>query len=234
MTVEEFMKRTNQTALDKGWWEKNENGSLKPRNDAEMISLMHSELSEALEIYRDPDLGLTVLWQQDDGKPEGFAVELVDLLIRIVDTCAAKRLPLGGVTRSMMFDQLSKLGVDYGYFDQVSKGEGEVGEWISAMHAELTMVYKELKCGDPISAAIHWGTIFNMVGLVFSHLPAPVLRVTETVDLSKRFASEKVFSEVRQVLRGMINLGKFDLESVAQAKMIYNDSRPFRHGGKRC
>lgn len=56
------------------------------REPPETISLIHSEISEALEEYRArPDDLLTVRYRDTDGKPEGFGVELADTAIRVMD-----------------------------------------------------------------------------------------------------------------------------------------------------
>jgi NTP pyrophosphatase (non-canonical NTP hydrolase) len=69
----EKAKEVNQTARDKGWWD-------KERNDGEMIALMHSELSEALEAMRIGD-------PPDNHIPEftGVEAEMADVIIRIMD-----------------------------------------------------------------------------------------------------------------------------------------------------
>lgn len=74
--VEEFnaiQKDVHQNAKDKGWHD-------SKRNDGEMIALMHSELSEALEALRHGN-------PFDDKIPEysGVEAELADVVIRIMD-----------------------------------------------------------------------------------------------------------------------------------------------------
>lgn len=75
-------------SVERGFWEASQ-------NLPEKLALIHSELSEALEEYRasqaDLDLTKTTVI---DGKPEGFAVELADALIRIC--CLVGRLKTFG------------------------------------------------------------------------------------------------------------------------------------------
>jgi len=79
------------TAVEKGWHEEPD------RSVGESIALMHSELSEALEEYRDtPNLNM---WTGNQGKPEGVVVELADCVIRIFDFCGQHNLNL---TEAMM------------------------------------------------------------------------------------------------------------------------------------
>ena len=57
------------------------------------LALLHSEISEALEAYRDHDWGSTV-----DGKPEGVSSELADVFIRLLSTWAQFVKPQTGRT----------------------------------------------------------------------------------------------------------------------------------------
>lgn len=78
------------TVADKcGWWKKDEAGEYLPRNKGEMIALMHSELSEALEGVRKNS--------NDDHLPalKSEPVELADTCIRIGDYAGRFGFQLG-------------------------------------------------------------------------------------------------------------------------------------------
>lgn len=90
------MRLVHKTALDAGWYRRKRKSrgrrskALVQRNFGEVIALVHSELSEALEAHR-RDL-------KDDKLPHrsGVEVELADCVIRIFDTAAALKLDLAG------------------------------------------------------------------------------------------------------------------------------------------
>lgn len=77
--MREIQKEVHELAVDNGWWE-----GADVRIVPEKLALIHSEISEALEEYRDGQLDHTY-YRESDGKPEGFAVELADAIIRIFD-----------------------------------------------------------------------------------------------------------------------------------------------------
>ena len=68
-------------------------------NFGQEIALMHSELSEALEAYREGDIRDVKVVR---GKPEGVVVELADALIRICEACQFRGLDLAAATRAKM------------------------------------------------------------------------------------------------------------------------------------
>lgn len=94
--INELVKQVHENAANHGWWE-------QERSFGELIALCHSELSEALEEYRNghpvnKDIGLPIKYYSGGGynatlptkcctKPEGIAIELADTVIRIMDIC---------------------------------------------------------------------------------------------------------------------------------------------------
>ena len=77
-----------ENAVEKGFW------SDENPNIPEKLALIHGEVSEALEDYRD---GLMEVWFDDDGKPCGFPTELADTVIRCLDLAAHLGIDLGSV-----------------------------------------------------------------------------------------------------------------------------------------
>ena len=102
MNINDLCKKAHENAVSKGFWE-------EERSFAEQIALMHSELSEALEEYRDGNDLAEVYYKcgtprigecNEDCekpicyKPEGIPIELADVLIRIFDTAAHYEIDL--------------------------------------------------------------------------------------------------------------------------------------------
>lgn len=81
----------HQNALEHGWWE-------DERSFGEIIALCHSELSEALEEYRNGRLP-TIAYYDGTEKPEGIPIELADCIIRILDYCGKERINIAEAIR---------------------------------------------------------------------------------------------------------------------------------------
>lgn len=69
MHIKEMAEEVNRNAVAKGFWDKH-------RNFPELLCLVHSEVSEALEGYREDDLA-------------NVAEELADIVIRVFDIAEA-------------------------------------------------------------------------------------------------------------------------------------------------
>ena len=75
----EVARQIHENAVDHGWWD-------EERGFPEVLALIHSEVSEALEEYRNGRLP-TEVYTGNNGKPEGIPIELADVIIRVLDYC---------------------------------------------------------------------------------------------------------------------------------------------------
>lgn len=80
-SMKELIKDIHENAKAHGWHD-------TERSFGEIIALIHSELSEALEEYRKDHYENEIYYDTaNPGKPEGIPVELADVIIRIFDYC---------------------------------------------------------------------------------------------------------------------------------------------------
>ncbi|MCK5563711.1 MAG: hypothetical protein KAJ07_00555 [Planctomycetes bacterium] len=79
MDIKEIMNEATKTAKSKGF------GIRTEADIPKALCLIHSEISEALEEYRNPEMPITTTYTEGltKQKPAGFTVELADALIRI-------------------------------------------------------------------------------------------------------------------------------------------------------
>lgn len=89
MDVDEFAREVHGLAVEKGWWD-------SPRSFGDTIVLIHAELSEAIESYRKGEV--PVFFEGD--RPDGWAVELADAMIRILDVLGDANLDPSAILKA--------------------------------------------------------------------------------------------------------------------------------------
>lgn len=100
LSLAQVVARAHANSKDKGWWD----GVADPTATVpEKLALIHSEVSEALEDYRDGKMeakyeglagGQIRGPQAPPFKPVGFPSEMADIVIRVADLCGALGIDL--------------------------------------------------------------------------------------------------------------------------------------------
>ena len=93
MKIADLQVASHAIAVSKGWWE-------EERNIGELLALIHSEVSEALEEWRDGYALDEIRWDKD--KPLGFSTELADILIRVADLAECVGINLDDALKTKM------------------------------------------------------------------------------------------------------------------------------------
>lgn len=139
MSLNELAKEAHQIAVEHGFWD-------PEPSFGDLVALMHSELSEALEEYRAgnrirPGEPTPMVYYSGRGyvatdttecckKPEGIAVELADCIIRILDWAGHEGTNVDYYIKTMESTR-----------DHKSVFDEDFGDFISFCHTILSNAY---------------------------------------------------------------------------------------------
>lgn len=84
IAINNLVIEIHKDAVIKGFWER--------ENIPEKLALIHSEVSEALEDYRDGRMNTKIEARSE--KPVGFPSELADIMIRVMDLAGYLQIDL--------------------------------------------------------------------------------------------------------------------------------------------
>ncbi len=186
MNLSELQKEAHAIAKEHGWWN-------EERTFGDLIALVHSELSEALEAYRDPSEQMPddpmAMWIDVANKPRGVPSELADVVIRVADMAEWYGVNLAAEIETLLREN-----------DERDMAGRTFGDWVAALHVSL-----------PFSlASREWD------GFASAGFPSWDECLADCVAGIQRMAAHY----------------GIDLDAAIEAKMEYNRTRPYRHGGK--
>lgn len=204
-TLNEWKKAVHDNSVSKGWYE-------NERNSMEMFMLMATEISEATEEVRKHKEHL----YYEGEKPEGEAVELADLMIRIFDYAQYKNIDLDKYVERE-FDYL--FGVGKRDLSDLNKIGNALNKY--KKHKDLPLFFKNfLNAENPIEKHM----ILNM----------NIAKAAEEFYLDVSEEESFYLTDTIFLILFYFKENKWNIEEILDIKHNYNKTRPFKHGGKKC
>ena len=143
MNLAELQKEAHAIAKEKGSWDEECTFS-----HGDLIAVVHSELSEALEAYRERGLEswssraeLAILGEER--KPEGVAFELADVVIRVADMAEWYGVDLSNLPVSRHYwEEHSPISRHYweDHSPITLNADWSFGDWICIIHRLVALV----------------------------------------------------------------------------------------------
>ena len=93
--INKLSKKVYENKIAHGWNDED-------RSFGDIIALIHSELSETLEEYRNKKGFNEIYYDSNSEKPLGITIELADVVIRVFDVCGKYKIDLEKAIRIKM------------------------------------------------------------------------------------------------------------------------------------
>lgn len=203
-TLQEWQTAIHTAAREKGWW------PASGRCPIEMLVLCHAEVSEAMEEYRNGgSLNIVEREPSAEGprKPVGFATEIADLVIRLLDFAGGLKIPYApsGISGNKPFPEHVR----------------SIPQWINDFPQQLptdistpTLLFLLHEC-------------ITYLGVFFEEK-----QIDESAPKPLRQSRQDALYNLLRATFFAVNFWKIDLQDVMEKKHAFNLTRAFRHGNK--
>ena len=196
-TLNEWRDHVYEWARGKGWYD-------VERDKDDLFALLHTEVSEAFEEYRNDHEPSKIYYNDGNDKPEGVPIEIADLFIRIMDNAGYLAIDLDETLASALDKAHLAL---YGL---------SIGDW-----CKLVEDCMHITTSIPIAdwSVSYWICLLNQF-------------ITRAWEGSDKYMAIGLVRIIAVILVGCRKFD-IVLVSALQVKMAYNHTREYRHGGKR-
>ena len=183
MNLAELQREAHAIAKDHGWWD-------EERTFGDLIALVHSELSEALEAYRVCGI---VDCPHEHTEGAGVASELADVVIRVVDMvegCDIGMHACVAEARTKGADDIRALELD------------SFGSWIAELHGTVTFMYIAYMRGlyGPSVTEEAWDKLERMTAMFIGQVE--VMAAHYGIDLDAAIEAKMEYNRGREYRHG--------------------------------